>query len=207
MLRIKSIGAGIIDLLESFSLLILMVLSVPYRICRRLDGLVNIFGLAKTLLPRGLFAAFIRSRLDQRLGNLDQSISILNYIIGALEEEKSALTKDSEIYRWLLYLYGVALKAQIDRGRLEEAAMLLVRANSNLNVNYLNHMPELDVKAAHILKAGIAASKLLNDNKACSIVVAPEKEPSASIKSSRRGATTAKKPGGKVIPFPTPIRT
>ena len=93
-------------------------------------------------------------------------------------------------------------------GQREEAVLVVIRAHQNLGIDRLPSNPDLDLKTAHVVKAGIAASKLLEEGGLATLTVRQGEEPVVS-RTPQRTANKGWKPEVKkknhsaiVIPFP-----
>jgi hypothetical protein len=97
--------------------------------------------------------------------------------------------------------------------------LVVLRAKKHLDCERLPEMARLDAKTAHLVRAGLAAGRLLEGGGLATLYVkshenppmtpnAPKKKPTILSPLERQGATAAPrdglKPSSKVIPFPTP---
>lgn len=204
-----------LEILESIGLLFCLLLAAPFRFFRRLDHLAQITEYSGFLVEKGLFADLLRARLDYRMGNYHQSGVLLQPIIRRLEGE-IAKSKDQEqgaplkLRRLLCTLYCDQQQLYFLCGQMEEAVITVIRAHQHLGIDRLPSNPDLDLKTAHVVKAGIAASKMLEDGGLATLMVRQGEEPVVSRppgKTSGRGfkpeLSKAQKPRrGIVIPFP-----
>ena len=197
-----------IEIVESLGLLLCLLLAAPLRFFRRLDHFMQITEYAGFLIERGLFAALLRARLDYRMGNFQQSTVLLAPIIEKLEaivqRDKNAPLK---IRRLLCTLYCDLQQLYFLCGLMEDAIMVVIRAHQNLGIDRLPTSPDLDLKTAHVVKAGIAASKLLEEGGLATLMVRQGEEPVVSRPQAPK--SKAYKPdlnkrerSGIVIPFP-----
>ncbi|RZA11099.1 MAG: hypothetical protein EOP10_33630 [Proteobacteria bacterium] len=200
-----------LEILESIGLLFCLLLAAPLRFFRRLDHFAQISEYAGFLIERGLFAALLRARLDYRLGNFQQSAVLLGPIVQQLEKlvhkDKNAPLK---VRRLLCTLYCDMQQLYFLCGQMEEAVLIVIRAHHNLGIDRLPSNPDLDLKTAHVVKAGIAASKLLEEGGLATLMVRQGEEPVVSRtppKPSAKGWKPQLKPrdrspGAIIIPFP-----
>jgi hypothetical protein len=203
-----------LEILESLGLLICLLLASPFRFFRRLDHLAQITEHSSFLIRNGLFADLLRARLDYRMGNYHQSgvllapiIRYLERMIQANKENRSPL----KLRRLLCTLYCDQQQIYFLCGQMEEAVMTVIRAHSFLGIDRLPSNPDLDLKTAHVVKAGVAASKMLEEGGLATLMVRQGEEPVVSRppqkipgRGFRPTLTPAKKPSlGVVIPFPS----
>ncbi len=204
----------ILEVLESIGLLLCLLLAAPFRFFRRIDHLFQITEYAGFLIKKGLFAELLRARLDYRMGNYHQAALLLSPIVRHLEriivaeKEKGAPLK---VRRLLCTLYCDQQQLYFLCGQMEDAVLTVVRAHQHLGLDRLPSNPDLDLKTAHVVKAGIAASKMLEEGGLATLMVRQGEEPVVSRPSSKLPTRTykpdsskTKKPSlGVVIPFPS----
>ncbi|MBC7534027.1 MAG: hypothetical protein H7318_20865 [Oligoflexus sp.] len=180
-----------LEILESIGLLLCLILAAPLRFFRRLDHLIQISEYAGFLVERGLFAALLRARLDYRMGNFQQSVVLLGPIVQQLEnivqKDKNAPLK---IRRLLCTLYCDMQQLYFLCGQMEEAVLVVIRAHLNLGIDRLPSNPDLDLKTSHVVKAGIAASKLLKEGGLATLIVRQGEEPVISQTPQKQKTTT-----------------
>lgn len=203
----------VLEILESIGLLICLLLAAPFRFFRRLDHLAQITEYSGYLIEKGLFADLLRARLDYRMGNYHQSGVLLQPIIRQLEREiatKKDIGAPLKVRRLLCTLYCDQQQLYFLCGQMEEAVITVIRAHQHLGIDRLPSNPDLDLKTAHVVKAGVAASKMLEEGGLATLMVRQGEEPVVSrppTKLSGRGfkpdMSKVKKPqSGIVIPFP-----
>lgn len=157
----------------------------------------------RILLAQGLFARFIRASVEWRMGNFNCALVQLESIVSALENSLSVPERNAAKDTVLQGLYTLLAKLHLCSGQLDSAMLVIVRARKVLQIDRLPALPEIDVATAQLLRAGIAAGKLLDSNLLATLVVRTTKfethsgERAGSPKSSR-----ASRRAGKVIPFP-----
>ncbi len=213
----KALEIGL-EILETVGLLICFIFASPLGFFRRLDRSFDAMLYAQYLIPRGLFAPLLRAQLDLKMGNLLQSANIQNQIIGILEAELERTDNESVIAgRILVRLYSDLMENYILSGRIEDASLIVIRAHQRLGVQALPCNPSFDVRTAHVVKAGIAAGKLLEDGGLATLMVKPGETPVVSSEGAPQNRkkrsplnkindsnSASSSPKGKVIPFPVP---
>lgn len=203
--RIRLFGEIFLEVLESIGLLVCLILSAPLRFFRRMDRVYALAYKIQVLVPRGLVAPMLRSHLEYKMGNHQEAANILDQIAFVLEEceETESLPKVSKM---LIDVYCTLFKQYVLAGNLEEATLTIIRAHQHTGLERLPTTPSFDVKVAHVVKAGIAAGKLLEDGGLATLMVKPGDEPviSATPKANKRDLKVSKpkKDGATIIPFP-----
>lgn len=203
------------EILESIGLLVCLFLATPLRFFRRLDQVMQIGDYAGLLVQKRLFAALLRARLDYRMGNFHQSVVLLGNVVTQLEQmvigEQVAPLK---VKRLLCTLYCDMLQLYFLCGQVEEAVLVIIRAHQSLGIDRLPSNPDLDLKTAHVVKAGLAASKLLEEGGLATLMVRQGEEPIVGRPQQPQQSNSSKSRGYKpkirkrettgavVIPFP-----
>lgn len=207
----------VFEIFESIGLLICLLLATPLRMFRRMDHIAQITEYAGFLIERRLFSELLRARLDYRMGNYHQSVVLLSPIVRQIERMVLA-EKDRgaplRLRRLLCTLYCDQQQLYFLCGQMEDAVMTVIRAHQHLGIDRLPSNPDLDLKTAHVVKAGIAASKMLEEGGLATLMVRQGEEPIVSRPTQKlpqnqnpRGfkpdSTKTNKPSrGIVIPFP-----
>lgn len=107
-------------------------------------------------------------------------------------------TERLEVKRLLCTLYCDLMKLHLMRGDIELACLTVIRANHFLGIDRLPNMPDFDLKTAHVVKAGIAASRLLEEGGLATLMLRQGDEPIVSApKKPKKKVTTI----SNVLPF------
>lgn len=191
-------------------------------------GFVYVFVLA----PCGLLARALRAAIDWRLGNFDSAIVQVEGIVAILENvvQKSPSRRSPRTV--LGDLYTLLARAYMHAGHIDDAMSVVIRAKKSINIERLPGMMEMDAKTAHLVRAGLAAGKLLDNGGMATLFVktdrplsgnrnrskslerngggsdlpqAPGKTKSLRPPSERRGSDEEQSHhlGAKIIPFPS----
>ena len=202
----------LLEVLESIGLGICLILAAPLSLFRRLDHVFQVGEYAGYLLKKRLFAALLRARLDYKMGNFQQSVVLLGPIVNHLEQViRAEPSAPLRLKRLLCTLYCDMQQLYLLSGQVEEAVFVVIRAHQCLGLDRLPSNPDLDLKTAHVVKAGLAASKLLEEGGLATLMVRQGEEPVVSRpgKSSSKQKlgpsfeSPRKRPDGAVIiPFP-----
>jgi len=205
-----------LEFLESLGLGICLVLAAPLSFFRRLDHLFQLADHASYLMRQRLFAALLRARLDYRMGNYQQSVVLLGPVVFHLEQKlKSNKALPLKLRRLLCLLYSDMQRLYLLSGQVEEAVQVVIRAQQNLGIDRLPSNPDLDIKTAHVIRAGLAASKLLEEGGLATLMVRQGEEPivsrtppneNRSKSPSRPQAIKSEGRGATIIEFPKPTR-
>lgn len=172
------------------------------------------------LLPQGLMTRSIRTAIDWRLGNFDAAIAQLESLVGSNEEYYKEKPGSRARKRVLEDLYTVLARAYLHAGHIDDAMLVVIRAKKSMGIDRLGGLAELDAKTAHLVRAGLAAGRLLDGSGLATMFVKsnqeePKERRSKSRSPRRQGASKAPPPGehdpfedekhqgGKVIPFPS----
>lgn len=187
----------VLDILESMTVAFVLVLIVPFL-------MLNIspkssWFLIRKLLPKGVLASFLRAKMYKKMGNYHGSALIVEQIIRVFEGGDFPLGLNSKESEALSFLYSELLSCYLGLGQLDQAASLVLRANGFIGCDGIDGYPEFTVQSAHIVKAGLAASRMLDERGLKKIFKTEDKDldPSDVVPSDNHG---------KVIPFhrPTP---
>ena len=210
-----------LDMIEAVGVIISLVFLKSAKLLLQLFRVSEWTGFALYCLPRGFLATYIRGRVESSLGHFEKASNLQAYLASQIEKDlknqepqKKRLTVEA-----LTRVYCALFRAQVNAGRIESAASTLIRAAKSIGVDRLPDINDFDTRTAHIVKAGIAASRLLDEGGLATLmvkqgenpVVAKGKSPFSpdmQTKKSSRPAPAAKlqkqlPDGAKIIPFPT----
>lgn len=204
-----------LDAIESCLLMLLLFIVSPVSFLRTFSTSKG-FKFVRVLWPKGQLAAVVRAQVDYRFGLFDRVIAALESTIGSVEEVESDINRFSGDVNFVLSeLYTRLAKAHLRTGHVDDAALTIVRAGRGLGIEKLNGLSDFDVKTAQIVRAGIAAGKLLEQgglttfmlhNSATGKGGKLRAEKSDMERTRERGVARAeqKQQGAKIIPFPRP---
>lgn len=211
----------------------------PYRLVRDITGsvyLVMCFFLAALLMPfvelfsrlvqvRHIFAVIplrsygmiLKAMLYREIGRFERSEILWSRVLGEIEKVYMAHTQSAlraQLSRTLVDVYGELLDNYLVTGYFEDAALIVIRAHQTLGIESLPGFSHFDVRTAHLVKTGIAASKMLDGTKAAEIVITPvdggaqnavSRSPRGDSRFESEGAKRPDTASAKVIPFPSPV--
>lgn len=216
------------------------LLMKPYRLMRDILGsvyLVSCFFLAALLMPFvGLSSRLVQSRhifsvtplrsyglilkamLYREIGYLERSELLWSRVLGEIEKAYMANSQSAlrgQLATTLVEVYVELLDNYLVTGYFEDAALIVIRAHQTLGIDSLPGFSNFNVQTAHLVKTGIAASKMLDGStKSAEVVITPVDvglqglgtRPSHSEMSAASDAEVQLNPAnGKVIPFPSPV--
>jgi hypothetical protein len=148
--------------------------------------------------------------INWRLGHFTQALTDLDACARKIEacDPKAS----PALYALLADLYQVLVRGHLFTGQIDKAMEMVLRANYVLGIERLDALPELDIRAAQLVRAGLAAGKMVLGGGSATMVVkglgerqgatanpAPKPE---GPQSGAPGKTTDSKIG-KIIPFPS----
>ncbi len=207
-----SLTVRILDAIESPFVGIALVICRPSFLVRFVSEGWRL-GFRISVLNRvGLLSSYMRAQLDRTLGHEDRCLAAVEGIIAAIEESvelplpRSVKLVLHDLYVELvrLYLYG---------GQLEDASSAMIRGCKFLGTERLHGLSGFDFKSAQIVKAAVAAGKMLTDGSTATFMVkAGSRDEDSATKTTRKlrsvPKTSSEKaapsiPGqAKIIPFP-----
>jgi hypothetical protein len=147
------------------------------------------------------------------LGQGDRAVASIESTIGSLEESVGDTERFSPVLTSVLTkMYALLTNTHLRFGHIDDAALALIRAGRSLNIDKIAGVQDFDVKIAQIVRAGIAAGKLLEQGGLTTFMLQQpvvKKGKMASDKNTtegeKRGVDVVPSPGAKVIPFPRPF--
>lgn len=167
----------------------------------------------RVLLPMGLLARSVRVAIDWRLGHFDIAIAQAEELVSHAEDYYAKKEGCHIRKRVLGDLYTVLARSYLHAGHIDEAMQVILRAKKHLGVERLTGLAELDAKTAHLVRAGLAAGKLLDGGGLATMFV--KSSPPTNQNMERQGASkadaddgsesehhTKPRDGATVIPFP-----
>lgn len=219
------------DLLLSLLLLLLGLLLSPLLYLRGSTMPEQSWNCLRMLLAQGMFTRFVRVAVEWRLGNFGFAVSQLENVVTTLEnsvavqqreeavaqgekpndqheQQEESLSKEQSHARskmLLQELYTLLARMYLHSGHIEGVLLLILRVHKVLGLDRLPVLPELDVKTAHLIRASMAAGKLLDGNSLAMLVVKTTLlEPQyGRSKRSQQDKQATQHRNAKVIPFPS----
>jgi hypothetical protein len=213
-MRSANILAMIADFLGAVILILYAIIVGPLGVLRGPIALERTLWYLWVLLPQGLLTRSIRAAIDWRLGNFDAAIAQIEGIVGANEDYFKAKPQSRSRKRVLEDIYTVLTRAYLHSGHIDDAMLVIIRAKKCLGVERLGGLAEIDAKTAHLVRAGLAAGRLLDGGGLATMFVKTSATPDhdqskKELPSPKRQGATARdtenvikvEDGAKIIPF------
>lgn len=180
--------------------------------------LEKFFAYLRVLLSAGLLSRSIRVAIEWRLGHFDVAISQAEELIVQIEAYCRMESESVVRRRVLADLYTILTRAYLHAGHIDEAMQVVLRARKFLGIERLTGLVDLDAKTAHLVRAGLAAGRLLDGSGMATMFVKTHEtdKPVSSVPphrgaSSHHGSEGSHESapgeekdisGARVIPFP-----
>ena len=147
---------------------------------RRVIGIMG-RGIARKKILRRAFAAafwsvpsYIREDYRQagrRLGPLARHLE--TQLANLSAKQKADLLDSADTVELIAAVFSHQMRCYLMGGAIEEAMQTLTRARSCLGVERLSAFPEIDFKAAQLVKAGLAAGRLIDGSGLSALLINP----------------------------------
>ena len=162
----------------------------------------------RVLVPNGLTSRTVRVAIDWRLGHFDVAIAQAEDVITQVEIYYKKSPNSQVRRRVLGDLYTILARAYMHAGHIDEAMQVVLRAKKNLEIDRLVGLIDLDAKTAHLVRAGLAAGRLLDGGGLATMFVKSDNKGKdsggSSTDNSQQNSEPREKKGAKIIPFPFP---
>ncbi len=204
-LRGANLFAMTLDLLGALILALYALIIGPLGVLRGPIAFERTVWYVWVLLPQGLMARSIRAAIDWRLGNFDSAIAQLEGLVGANEEFYKDRPTSRARRRVLEDLYTVLARAYMHAGHIDDAMLVVIRAKKCMAIDRLAGLAELDAKTAHLVRAGLAAGRLLDGGGLATMFVkSNQTEPQNQAPKTKRRPGTEQRTGATRMPPPPP---
>lgn len=204
-LRGANLFAMTLDLLGALILALYALIMGPLGVLRGPIAFERTVWYLWVLLPQGLMARSIRAAIDWRLGNFDSAIAQLEGLVGANEEYYKDRPTSRARRRVLEDLYTVLARAYMHAGHIDDAMLVVIRAKKCMAIDRLAGLAELDAKTAHLVRAGLAAGRLLDGGGLATMFVkSNQTEPAAQQPKPKRRPAPEQRSGASKVPPPPP---
>ena len=150
------------DLIGSCLLVFWAILLGPLSLLRGTLSAGNLIWYIRILSPKGLLSRLIRASIDWRLGNFDAAVFQMEFLCSRVERYLDLHPKYRHAHTVLEDFYTLLVRAYLHGGHIDDAMMVIIRAKKHLNMDRLPALARLDAKTAHLVRAGIAAGKMLD---------------------------------------------
>lgn len=160
--QMVNIPAMFLDLVWAVVLALYALIIGPLGILRGPIVIERAIWYLWVLGPQGLVSRSVRAAIDWRLGNFDSAITQLEGLVGANEVYYRKRPTGRARRRVLEDFYTVLARAYLHAGHIDDAMLVVIRAKKTMGVDRLAGLAELDAKTAHLVRAGLAAGRLLD---------------------------------------------
>lgn len=147
---------------------------------RRVVGLIGRGVMRRRILRRAFAAAFwsVPSYLRRDYRQAGRRIAPLvrhveNQLGQMSAKQKRALMVSPDTQELIASIFSHQMRCFMLGGAIEEAMITLIRARQIIGVERLAAFPEIDFKAAHLVKAGLAAGKLIDGSGLSALLINP----------------------------------
>ncbi len=138
-------------------------------------------GVMRRRILRRVFAAALWSIPSYLRGDYRQAGRRLGPLVRHIEtqlaslsaKQKSELIEAADTIEIMAGVFSHQMRCQLMGGAVDEAMQTLVRARAVLGVERLSAFPEIDYKAAQLVKAGLAAGRLIDGSGISAIFMNP----------------------------------
>ena len=143
----------------------------------------------RVLAPKGLLSDAIRSSIEWRLGHFGDAIMKLEDIIVSFESKASERGRVAREHLILIDFYTLLTRCYLHTGRVDEAMAVVVRAKKFLGRDYLKELVGLDAKTAQLVRAGLAAGRLLDGDGLATLFVKADTSSNSSKAQTNKNQT------------------
>lgn len=199
-----SSGSGffvaLVDLLGTLILILSALLVGPVLILRGPLALARLWQYLWVFLPKGLCNSVVRGLIDWRLGNFGSAIAQIEGVISlTLAARKHSHLTGTE--RAVLEdLFTLLARAYLHMGHIDEAMHAVLRAGKILGIERLRKLSDIDCKTAHLVRAGLAAGKLLDGDGVAALFVKSSPPSESSQAPQRNLSSVSHRDGGNSLP-------
>jgi hypothetical protein len=213
---IRKVFAICLDGIGAFLLAIYSLILGPLGVLRGPLVFERAFLYLWVLAPLGMMSRSMRMMIDWRIGNFDVAISLAEDLATKIEEALDMSPRSHSKRRVLEDVYTLLARANMHCGRIDEAMVVVLRAKKKLGAERLPGLAELNAKTAHLVRAGLAAGRLLDGGGLATLFIktpqAQNNTPaSVGVAKKRQGASVNtgnekddENQGAVIIPFPHP---
>lgn len=147
---------------------------------RRVIGLLGRGVARRKILRRAFIAAFwsvpsyLRRDYRQAARRIGPLVRHVESQLGSMTpKQKRAMMLASDTQELVAAIFSHQMRCFMLGGAIEDAMVTLIRARQCLGVERLCAFPEIDFKAAHLVKAGLAAGKLIDGSGLSALLINP----------------------------------
>jgi len=196
------------DLVESLLVFLACTLSVPVAVFRKIPNGHDVVSFGRVLSRAGLVPVYMRVILDSLLDNKEHASTLLEQIIGKLVADGELQKPDTKVV--LIALYEKLAMVLLTTGEIEAAITVLIDAHKAAGVSSLDSFPGMSIQQAQIIKAGMTAGRLLEEEGFRDLVETGKpiivRATSGKVQDTPSPEPEPERPGsfGKLLPFVRP---
>lgn len=150
------------DIVGAIVLVLWALILGPLGFLRGTLSLSNVFWYVWVLSPQGLLSRLVKAAIDWRLGNFDAAVFQMEFLCSRVEHYLARNPRYRHAHTVLEDFYTLLVRAYLHGGHIDDAMTVVLRAKKHLNADRLPSLARLDAKTAHLVRAGLAAGKLLD---------------------------------------------
>lgn len=222
---LRHLLVALTDIVGAIILMGWAIILGPLGFLRGTLSLSNTFWYIWVLSPQGLLSRLVKAAIDWRLGNFDAAVFQMEFLCSRVEHYLARNPRYRHAHTVLEDFYTLLVRAYLHGGHIDDAMTVILRAKKHLNADRLPSLARLDAKTAHLVRAGLAAGKLLDGGGLATLFVKSTSDQSSNnplppgpqhrgdrskkTPTPRQGASASPLPPkesdhsrGKVIPFP-----
>jgi hypothetical protein len=187
------------DILGTIILVLWALILGPLGLLRGTLLLSHVFWYIWILSPQGILSRLVKAAIDWRLGAFDAAVFQMEFLSSRVEAYLAKHPKYRHAHVVLEDFYTLLVRAYLHGGHIDDAMLVVLRAKKHLGTDRLPSLARLDAKTAHLVRAGLAAGKLLDGGGLATLFVKsnvesvatppapPQQKPMQNLK--RQGAT------------------
>ncbi len=216
MKRVLKVLNIVCDVLETVG--VLTSYAVLFPISKLVVLPQNLALKVRYLAPRGLMGSYFQAKFRRLLNQPTKELFILHQILKAFEKEFASFeaVDRPSLSRFMQSLYEEHFTIYMALGDFDQAMGVILRAHSHIGVTALPICSQLNIQTAQIIKAGIAAGRLLDDDSlkgifqaGSSIIIKAADTDYLKMRTAAPGSSETKRTGkeAKILPFRRPETT
>lgn len=156
------------------------------------------------LLDQCLLSFYARAVLNEAIARTDLAIAAYESILGSIEMQMASQGWSGAHRALISHLYQRLARAYLSIGAFEDLSVTFMRAHKMIGLEKVAGIEHFDIRMAQIIKAALAAGKMLDqDGVATLLVRPPSRSTTSKVKSGvERGIQKPREtPLAKVIPL------
>lgn len=208
-MSLRHLLVALTDIVGAVVLMAWALVLGPLGFLRGTLALSNTFWYVWVLSPQGLLSRLVKAAIDWRLGNFDAAVFQMEFLCSRVEHYLGRHPRYRHAHTVLEDFYTLLVRAYLHGGHIDDAMTVVLRAKKHLNADRLPSLARLDAKTAHLVRAGLAAGKLLDGGGLATLFVKSTNDsnagnplPAAPGRSPDRARSTPPRQGASATPIP-----